>query len=96
MTRGVRKELTIEQVQRWVISFLILAVAAFPLGALLAVDRTIVEDGRAGDAVILLGAMAVIGVVACGAVRIVHRRSIVTPWLMVGLLPAVVAAVVVF
>lgn len=88
----IRRELTIEQVQRWVVSFLILAVAAFPLGALVAVIKSIVDDGRRSDGVILLLVMAAIGVVALGAVRLVHRRSIVSPLLALGILPAVVAA----
>jgi len=88
----IRRELTIEQVQRWVVSFLILAVAAFPLGALIGVTKSIVDDGRRSDGVILLLVMAAIGVVALGAVRLVHRRSIVSPLLALGVLPAVVAA----
>ena len=87
----VRRELTIEQVQRWVVSFLILAVSAFPLGALVAVIRSIVDDGRRGDGVLLLVVMAVIGVVALGAIRLVHRRPAFAPWILLGVLPAVIA-----
>src|SRR5215212_6323320 len=88
-----RRELTIEQVQRWVASFLILAVSAFPLGALVAVIRSIVDDGRRSDGIILLVVMAVIGVVALGAIRLVHRRPAFAPWVLLGVLPAVVAGV---
>jgi hypothetical protein len=91
-TRRVRRELTIEQVQRWVVSFLILAVAAFPLGALVAVIRSIVDDGRRSDGIILLFVMAALGVVALAAIRIVHRRPLGSPLLVLGVLPAVVAA----
>ncbi|MBC7633402.1 hypothetical protein [Aeromicrobium sp.] len=90
-----RRELSIEQVQRWVISFLILAVASFPLGALVAVIRTIVDDGRRSDGVLLLFVMAALGVLALGAIRVVHRRPVMSPLLLLGVLPAVVAAVAV-
>jgi hypothetical protein len=89
----VRRELTIEQVQRWVVSFLILAVSAFPLGALMAVIRSIVDDGRRSDGILLLIVMAVIGTVALGAIRLVHRRPAFAPWILLGALPAVVAGV---
>lgn len=87
----VRRELTTEQVQRWVVSFLILAVSSFPLGALVAVIRSIVDDGRRGDGILLLVVMAVIGVVALGAIRLVHRRPAFAPWILLGAVPAVVA-----
>lgn len=87
----VRRELTIEQVQRWVATFLILAVSAFPLGALVAVIRSIVDDGRRSDGIMLLIVMAVIGIVALGAIRLVHRRPAFAPWILLGVLPAVVA-----
>jgi uncharacterized membrane protein YoaK (UPF0700 family) len=89
------RELSIEQVQRWVVSFLILAVASFPLGALAAVSRTIADEGRRSDAVLLTAVMAVLGVLALAAVRLVHRRRPVSAWLVLGLLPAVATAVVV-
>ena len=87
------RELSIEQVQRWVISFLILAVSSFPLGALTAVSHAIVGDGRRADALLLLGVMAALGVLALGAIRLVHRRPPASPWLLCGLLPAMAAAV---
>ena len=86
-----RRELTTEQVQRWVVTFLILAVSAFPLGALVAVIRSIVDDGRSSDGVILLVVMAVIGIIALGAVRLVHRLTAFAPWILLGVLPAVAA-----
>jgi hypothetical protein len=94
-TTRVRRELTTEQVQRWVVSLLILAVSAFPLGALVAVISSIVDDGRRGDGIILLLVMAVIGVVALGTIRLVHRRAAFAPWILLGALPAVAAGVLV-
>lgn len=89
------RELSIEQVQRWVVSFLVLAVASFPLGALVAVIHAVIGDDRRGDGVILLVVMAVIGIVALGTIRLVHRRPAYSPWILLGVLPAAVAAVAV-
>ncbi len=91
----VRRELTTEQVQRWVVSLLILAVSAFPLGALTAVIRSIVHDDRRSDGMILLVVMAVLGIVALGAVRLVHRRPAFAPWILLGALPAAVAGLMI-
>jgi hypothetical protein len=89
------RELSIEQVQRWVVSFLILAVASFPLGALAAVSHAIVDEDRTPDAILLMAVMAALGVLALAAIRLVHRRRPVSPWLLCGLLPAAVTALVV-
>ncbi|KAA1379705.1 hypothetical protein [Aeromicrobium fastidiosum] len=88
------RELSIEQVQRWVVSFLILAVASFPLGALTAVSRTIDREGRHSDAVLLVCVMAALGTLALAAIRLVHRRPPASPWLVLGLVPALLAALV--
>lgn len=90
MTRQ-RRELSIEQVQRWVISFLILAVTSFPLAALSAVSHGIVDDGRQGDGIMLLVVMGAIGVLALAAIRLVHRRPPLSAWLLCGVLPAIAA-----
>lgn len=94
-TPRIRTQLTIEQVQRWVITFLITAVALFPLGALVAVGHTIDDNGRTGDAVILLGVMAAIGMLALTVIRLIHRRPPLSPWVLCGALPAIAAAFVV-
>jgi 4-amino-4-deoxy-L-arabinose transferase-like glycosyltransferase len=89
-----RRQLTIEQVQRWVISFLVLAVASFPLGALTAAVDSMVADGRKDDAVVLVIVMAALGILALAAIRLVHGRRPVSPWIVLGVLPAVVAGLV--
>jgi MFS family permease len=88
---GPRRELSIEQVQRWVMSFLILAVASFPLGALTAVAHSVAGDGRQADAVLLLVVMAALGVLALVAIRLVHGLPPGSAWVLLGVLPAVVA-----
>lgn len=86
--------MTIDQVQRWVMSFLVIAVSLFPTGALVAAIASLADTRRA-DAVVLLGAMGFIGIVCVVVVRIIHRRSPVSWFLLLGLLPAVVTGVIV-
>jgi hypothetical protein len=79
--------MTTEQVQQWVISALIGAVATFPVGALIATSVVKDRAGVTGDA-IALGVMAsLIGVVAVGAARLVHRRQPLSPYLLLGAVP---------
>ena len=86
-----RRGLTIEQVQRWVVSALICAVSMFPLGALTAAVHVRADDDPAG-AVTLTVMMGVIGVAAVTAARLVHRRSPWSPYAALGLIPAVISA----
>lgn len=83
--------MTIEKVQQWVVSALICAVAAFPIGALIVTGFA--KDGtqEIGTARALCVMAIVIGVMAVAAGRLVHRRSPASPLLMVGALPGLVA-----
>jgi hypothetical protein len=85
-------DLSIEQVQRWVVSLLVLAVASFPLGALAATAIVLDQDGRQDKAVLIVIMMAALGCVAVGIVRKIHERSPLSAWLIVGLAPAVTTA----
>lgn len=85
--------LTIEQVQRWVISFLICSVTLFPTGAMVAAVSTFAADRR-GDAIVLLVVMAILDSLALVAVRIVHKKSPVSPFVLIGTLPAIITAVI--
>ena len=91
-----KKEMSIEQVQRWVVSLLIFAISAFPIGGLIGAGYAIRNQGRHGAAVGLTIMAGVIGVLALGAMRIIHKRSVATPLLMLGMLPAAIAAYVLF
>ena len=82
----------LERTQRWVISALISAVAAFPSGALIAVTHISHRDDPQ-LAIALCVMTGVLGVVALGAILLVHRRSPLSPLLGIGLVPAVCSAV---
>ena len=38
----------------------------------------------------LLSIAAAVGVIAIGAVRVINQKSVLTPWLLLGVLPAAV------
>lgn len=81
--------MSISHVQRWVMSVLAVTtighlVAALVIGAVL-IDPAHPES-RVG-LVVIAGAF---GVLAVAVARMIHQRSPVTPWLLLGLLPTVV------
>lgn len=83
------EERSLGQVQRWVMS--VLAVATIMHLALGLVAAAITLDDPAPGArvglCLIAGAFGVISVVVG---RLIHSRSPLTPWLLAGLLPAVV------
>ncbi len=83
---------SLERTQRWVLSALIAAVALFPSGALIAVTHVTGADDPAA-AVLLCAITGVLGVIALAAILLVHRRSVVSPLLVIGLVPAVCSAI---
>ena len=77
----------IEQVQRWVMTALMMTTALiFASGLSLLAGQA----DRAGAEPGLLIIAAVVGIVAVAAARIIHQRSVLTPLLVLGALPAVV------
>lgn len=83
---------SLERTQRWVISALICAVAAFPTGALIVVTHLVEEDDAATAAALCL-MTGVIGVIALVAILLVHRRSPLSFLLAIGLVPATCSAI---
>jgi hypothetical protein len=76
----------VERVQRWVMSALLLTVCAlFATG--MAILSGIVD--RAGARPGLLMISGVVGLMAMAGVRAINMKRILTPWLLLGLLPAV-------
>lgn len=94
--RKRREEMSIDQVQRWVVSLLIFAISTFPIGGLIGVSYATLNQGRRGSAIGLIIMAGVIGVIGVGAIRIVHKRPVATPLLVLGVLPAAIAAYVIF
>jgi ABC-type Fe3+-siderophore transport system permease subunit len=77
----------IERVQHWVASALVLTVAT-----LLATGMAILSgvSDRPGARPGLLVVSCAVGLVAMTGVRVINQKPLVTTWLLLGLLPAVV------
>lgn len=81
----------IERVQRWVMSALVLTTATiFATGISLLAG----QSDQAGAEPGLLSIAAVVGIVAIAAVRAINQKSVLTPWLVLGVLPALVVGYV--
>ena len=77
----------VERVQRWVMSALVLTVATlFATGT--AILSGVVD--RAGARPGLLVISGVVGLMAMAGMRAINLKTVLTPWLLLGLLPAVV------
>jgi hypothetical protein len=77
----------VERVQRWVMSTLLITVCSlFATG--MAILSGVVD--RAGARPGLLGISCVVGLMAMAGMRAINLKSLLTPWLLLGLLPAVV------
>lgn len=87
--------MSLTQVQAWVLSSLavttILHLSAGLIAAALYVDagRTVPRAGL----LVIAGAF---GMIAVAAGRAIHRRGILTPWLLLGWIPTLVGAYLVF
>lgn len=78
----------IERVQKWVMSALMLTTAViFATGLALLSEHAKGAGAKPG----LLTIAAVVGVIAVAAARVIHQKSALTPLLLVGVLPALVA-----
>jgi MFS-type transporter involved in bile tolerance (Atg22 family) len=76
----------VERVQRWVASALVLTVATLFATGMAILSGTV---DRAGARPGLLAISCVVGLMAMAGVRAINLKRILTPWLLLGLLPAV-------
>jgi hypothetical protein len=84
--------MSLSQVQKWVMSVLAVTTIGH-LSAGLVVAAYFLADGRDGARAGLLAIAGFFGIVAVAVGFLIHRRSPVSPWLLTGLLPAIVGAV---
>jgi hypothetical protein len=77
----------VERVQRWVASALVLTVASLFATGMAILSGTV---DRAGARPGLLTISSVVGLMAMSGVRVINSRRVLSPWLLVGLLPAAV------
>ena len=76
----------VERVQRWVMSTLLLTVCALFATGMAVLSGTV---ERAGARPGLLGISGVVGLMAMAGMRAINLKRILSPWLLLGLLPAV-------
>ncbi len=75
----------VERVQRWVASSLVLTVCTLFATGMAILSGTVDRPGaRPG----LLGISCVVGLMAMTGVRLINGKSPLTPWLLLGFLPA--------
>jgi hypothetical protein len=80
-------------VQRWVMSTLVaLTIMHLAIGVMLAAYFSDRQDARIG----LLVISGAFGIVAIAAALIIHKHRLVSPWLLLGLVPALVGAYLMF
>jgi hypothetical protein len=75
----------LERVQRWVMSGLLLTTAFVLAGGLALLTGHV---HRAGSTPGLLAISCVVGVLAVAGVRGINQKPVLTPWLLLGLVPA--------
>lgn len=75
----------VERVQKWIMSGMLVTVSFIFAGGMALISATSIQAGaRPG----LLGMAVIVGVLGILGVRVIHTKSLVTPWLIFGLLPA--------
>lgn len=77
----------VERVQRWVMSALLLTTATIFASGLSVLAGTVDRAGAEPGLLIIAG---VVGLLAMAGVRLINEKSVLSPWLLLGLLPAAV------
>ncbi len=86
---------SLDVVQRWVISTLLIVVGGAPASTLAAYSTHLADEDYT-SAVGLWVMSCVIGLGVAAAVLVVHRRFPVSPWLLAGLIPSAIGAYFLF
>lgn len=86
---------SLDTVQRWVISVLLIVVGGAPASALAAYS-THLSDSERGSAVGLWLMSGVIGLATMVGVLVIHRRRPLSPLLAFGLIPTAIGAFYLF
>jgi hypothetical protein len=82
-------------VQQWVMSSLAL-VTVEHLATGLVILAAMMDSSRTSDRIGLLVNAAVIGVLGVVGFRLIHKKRWLTPWLVVGTVPSLVGAYLMF
>ena len=83
--------MSITQVQRWIITVLVVVVVGH-LAEALVIFALIAPADKPASRIGLLIIAGIVGLLAAGGVRAIHRRRLLSPWLFLGLTPALIGA----
>ena len=83
----------VERVQKWVMSALLLVTSFIFAGGLCFLAGTVDRPGAKPG---LITIAAFVGLVALVGVRIINQKRILTPWLLLGLVPSSIAVYVLY
>ncbi|WP_372727605.1 hypothetical protein [Nocardioides sp.] len=86
--------MSMTSVQRWVMSVLAVTTVGHFAGGLV-VAAVFIDPARQGARIGLTVIAGVVGVLGIAAAFLIHQRNPLTPWLVAGLLPAVVGFVLI-
>ena len=78
------------RVQRWVMTALIVTVAMLLAVGWIAIAGTMVH--KTPGKWVLLGNAAAFGVAGVAAARVIHEKSWLSPWLLLGFIPSIAGA----
>jgi len=87
--------MSLSRVQTWVLSTLAV-ITILHLSAGLVVAAIFTDEARTTSRVGLLVIAGLFGVVAVAAGLAIHKRSLLSPWLLLGWIPALVGAYLTF
>jgi hypothetical protein len=93
--RSVGTSQQLSNVQRWVMSILVVTTIVHFSGGL-AIAAMVVDQDRIDARIGLNVLAAVTGVLAVAAGRAIHRKQVLSPWLVLGVVPALVGAALTF
>ncbi|WP_395695499.1 hypothetical protein [Nocardioides sp.] len=84
----------LEPVQKWVLSVLAF-VTIIHLSGGLVIGALYIDEDRPSARIGLTVIAAAFGVIAVAVFRAIHQKKLASPWLLVGLVPAVVGLILV-
>ena len=87
--RSQSSQESLSNVQRWVMSVLAITTILH-LSAGLAIAAVFMDDAKVDARIGLNVIAAIIGVLAVAAFRLIHQKTLLTPWLLIGVVPGLV------
>ena len=87
--------MSLSQVQKWVMSVLVVTTILHLVVGLVAA-AAVVDDDRLDAEIGLLLIAGAFGVLGIAAALAIHQRSLLSPWLLIGAVPAAIGTYFVF